>query len=102
MSTATVPEQETVTKRQPPYNVILHNDDDHSFEYVIGMLQQLFSYPQEKGHKLAHQVDDNGFAVILTTSKEHAEFKQEQVHAFGPDKTIVRCKGSITYSIEPT
>ena len=25
-------------KRQPPYHVILWNDDDHSYEYVITML----------------------------------------------------------------
>ena len=32
--------KEEKLKHQPPYNVILHNDDDHSFEYVIGMLLQ--------------------------------------------------------------
>src|SRR5262249_1919325 len=45
--------EEHKTKRQPPYNVILHNDDDHSFEYVIRMLQRLFGYPPEKGFLMA-------------------------------------------------
>ena len=35
------------TKKQPPYHVVLLNDDDHSFEYVIGMLQQLFGHPAD-------------------------------------------------------
>ena len=46
-------QEEQKTKRQPPYNVILHNDDDHSFDYVIAMLQQLFGYPPEKGYQMA-------------------------------------------------
>lgn len=101
MATATLPEEEVVTEMQPPYNVILHNDDDHSFPYVILMLQKLFGYTAEKGHKLAHEVDDKGLAVVKTCSKELAELKQEQVHSFGPDKTIPRCKGSMTCTIEP-
>ena len=73
------------TKRQPPYNVVLLDDDDHTYEYVIGMLQQLFGYPREKGYQMAREVDSTGRVIVLTTSKEHAELKQEQIHAFGPD-----------------
>src|SRR5271154_5834867 len=76
------------TKRQPPYNVVLLNDDDHSYEYVIIMLQQLFGHPPEKGFKMAKEVDTQGRVIVLTTSKEHAELKQEQIHAFGPDPRI--------------
>ena len=50
-------------KYQPPYHVILLNDDDHSYEYVITMLKDLFGHPVEKGFKLAKQVDESGRAV---------------------------------------
>jgi ATP-dependent Clp protease adaptor protein ClpS len=89
------------TKKLPPYNVILHNDDDHSYEYVIGMLQQLFGYPPEKGYQMAVTVDTTGRVVVATTSKERAELKRDQIHAFGPDIAIPRCKGSMSASIEP-
>src|SRR3984957_1892946 len=88
------------TKRQPPYNVVLLNDDDHSYEYVIIMLQQLFGYPQEKGYLMAKEVDTTGRVIVLTTTREHAELKQEQIHAFGPDPMIARCKGSMSAVIE--
>ena len=112
MSTITLPEEveaapereaktQKATKRQPPYNVVLLNDDDHSFEYVIGMLQQLFGYPREQGERLATKVHLDGRVIVKTTTKEHAEFKQDQIHAFGPDKTIPRCEGSMTAEIEP-
>lgn len=94
-------EQEQKTKRQPPYNVVLLNDDDHSYDYVIAMLQQLFGYPVEKGFQMAKEVDTTGRVIVLTTTKEHAELKQEQIHAFGPDPLIPRCQGSMSAVIEP-
>jgi ATP-dependent Clp protease adaptor protein ClpS len=103
--TLTVPDLEEKeaqkTKRQPPYNVILLNDDDHSYQYVITMLQQLFGYPPEKGFRMAETVDKTGLVIVATTSKERAELKRDQIHAFGPDPLIPRCKGSMSATIEP-
>src|SRR5947209_5952673 len=95
---ATLPEvrekEEQKTKRQPPYNVVLLDDDDHTYEYVIIMLQQLFGYPPEKGYQMAKEVDTTGRVIVLTTSKEHAELKRDQIHAFGADSFSSReCKG---------
>jgi ATP-dependent Clp protease adaptor protein ClpS len=89
------------TKRQPPYNVVLLNDDDHSYEYVIIMLQQIFGHPPEKGFQLAKEVDTSGRVIVLTTTMEHAELKRDQIHAFGPDPLIPRCQGSMSAVIEP-
>ena len=103
--TATLPEVEEQTdeklRYQPPYHVILLNDDDHSYAYVIIMLKELFGHTVEKGFKLADQVDKQGRAIVLTTTREHAELKQDQIHAYGPDPTIARCQGSMTAMIEP-
>ena len=93
--------REEKTKRQPPYNVILLNDDDHTYEYVIAMLQQLFGYPPEKGFQMAKEVDTTGRVIVLTTTMEHAELKRDQIHAFGPDPLLKRCKGSMSAMIEP-
>ena len=35
-------------KKQPPYNVVLLDDDDHTYEYVIQMLGKLFRPGLEK------------------------------------------------------
>lgn len=94
-------EEETVTRRQPPYHVILINDDDHTYDYVILMLQELFGHPVEKGFLLAQEVDKSGRAIVCTTSLERAELKQEQIHEYGPDPRIPRCKGSMTAELEP-
>ena len=88
-------------KRQPPYHVILWNDNDHTYAYVVVMLMQLFGYPAEKGYQLASEVDTQGRAVVLTTTKEHAELKRDQIHAYGKDGLIEKCKGSMWATIEP-
>jgi ATP-dependent Clp protease adaptor protein ClpS len=101
--TITLPEEQTDvrTKRQPPYHVILINDDDHTYQYVIHMLQKLFGHPPETGFKMAKEVDTKGRVIVDTTSLERAELKRDQIHAFGPDPLIPRCKGSMSAEIEP-
>jgi ATP-dependent Clp protease adaptor protein ClpS len=96
-----VPREDEEVRRQPPYHVILINDDDHTYDYVVRMLKELFGHPVERGFKMAEEVDRTGKAVVLTTSREHAELKQEQIHAYGPDPLLDRCQGSMTAVIEP-
>ncbi|MEQ8785434.1 MAG: ATP-dependent Clp protease adaptor ClpS [Pirellulaceae bacterium] len=88
-------------RRQPRYNVILWDDDDHTYDYVIHMMMSLFGHPLEQAYEIAVQVDTAGKAVCLTTTMEHAELKRDQIHAFGKDAHIGRCKGSMSASIEP-
>jgi ATP-dependent Clp protease adaptor protein ClpS len=85
----------------PRWNVILLDDDDHTYGYVIEMLQDLFAMPVEKAFLCACEVDRAGRVILLTTSKEHAELKQEQIHAYGPDPSIQRCKGGMSSVVEP-
>jgi len=94
-------QQDRKPKRQPRYHVILWDDNDHSYEYVIIMLRQLFGHSWDQGYKLAKQVDSRGRCICLTTTREHAELKRDQIHAFGRDFLIQRCKGSMTATIEP-
>ena len=102
-STKTRPAEEKKQKTEglSPYNVILLDDDEHSFEYVIYMLKKLFGHSLQKGYKMAVEVDTTGRVVVATTNLELAELKRDQIHAFGPDPLIPRCKGSMSAVIEP-
>lgn len=94
-------QQDKRPKRQPRYHVILWDDDEHTYDYVIRMMTQLFGHTPEKGMEIATSVDKTGRAVCLTTTREHAELKRDQIHAFGRDVLMVRSKGSMRSSIEP-
>jgi len=88
-------------KHQPPYHVILLNDDDHTYDYVIGMLRKLFGCTPERAFQLAFDVDHNNRVVLDTTTLERAELKRDQIHTFGRDWRIPRCQGSMSATIEP-
>ena len=101
LGTATLPELENRPKILPPFNVVLIDDDDHTYAYVIKMLRELFGHTPETAYQLAAEVDNNGCATVDTTSKERAEFKRDQIHAYGRDGLLDRCAGSMTAVIEP-
>lgn len=94
-------DEDTRRKLLPPFNVVLLDDDDHTYQYVIEMLRVLFGTPQEKAWQLANQVNGTGRAIVCTTSKERAELKRDQIHAYGPDPRLKQCAGSMSAVIEP-
>ncbi len=93
--------QKRQPKRLPAYHVILLDDDDHTYDYVIGMLRKLFGHTSEKAFQLASEVDQSGRVILDTTSLERAELKRDQIHSFGRDWRIRRCEGSMSGIIEP-
>lgn len=93
--------KEQKPRRQPRYQVVLWNDDDHTYAYVIVMMMELFGYPPEKGYQIAKEVDTQGRAVVCVTTKEHAELKRDQIHAYGKDALMDNCAGSMWATIEP-
>ena len=84
----------------PQYNVVLLDDNDHTYEYVIEMLSRLFGHSTETAYQMALTVDRTGRVVVDTTHKERAELKRDQIHNFGPDWRIPRCRGSMSALIE--
>jgi ATP-dependent Clp protease adaptor protein ClpS len=95
------PSKKRKPAQMPPFNVILLNDDDHTYEYVIEMLKVLFAYSDEKGYQLAKEVDSQGRVILLTTHRELAELKRDQIHAYGADQRVATCKGSMSSVVEP-
>lgn len=87
-------------RRQPRYNVLLWDSDDHTFEYVEKMLRELFGHETEQCKVIAKDVDSEGRAIVLTTTMEHAELKRDQIHAYGRDH-LEGSKGSMWSTIEP-
>jgi ATP-dependent Clp protease adaptor protein ClpS len=100
-SAVTTQKTKAVAKRQPRYQVILWDDDDHSYKYVVEMMQRLFRHGSVRGYEIAEAVDLEGRAICLTTTMEHAELKRDQIHSFGRDQEIAICAGSMTSTIEP-
>lgn len=85
----------------PRYNVILLDDNDHTYDYVIEMLCKIFRHSREQAFLMACEVDGAGRVIVATTTQERAELKRDQIHSFGADWRIPHCKGSMSARIEP-
>ena len=88
-------EADTERRRQPRYHVRLWDDNQHTFLYVIRMLRDLFGHNLDRAQQLAVLVDSSGSAICLTTTREHAELKREQILAYGRDKLVASSAGSM-------
>jgi ATP-dependent Clp protease adaptor protein ClpS len=97
--TTTVEEKEV--RAIPRYHVVLLDDDDHTYDYVIEMLMDIFGHTREAAYQMAFTVDADGRVVVDTTHKERAELKRDQILSYGADWRIPRCKGSMGAIIEP-
>jgi len=94
-------EEEEVSVHLPRYHIILLDDDAHTYEYVIEMLQKLFGHSMAKAFRMACEVDLRGRVIVDTATLERAELKRDQIHAYGPDWRISSCKGSMSALVEP-
>ena len=81
---------ETKPGKQPPYAVVLLNDDNHSFQYVIETLGKVFGYPLEKCYELTEHVHRRGRGVVWSGTRELAELKRDQIRSAGPDFYAVK------------
>ena len=88
-------------ERRPPYNVVIHNDEEHTFEYVIGLLLKLFKHALPKAEELTWRIHTTGRAIVFTTHKELAELKRDQVLGYGPDPRLKASKASLRCHVEP-
>ena len=89
---------EPQTRLAPRYHVVLLDDDDHTYDYVIEMLARLFGHSVSEAYRLACEVDATGRVIVLTTAQERAELKRDQVIAYGADWRIERI-GRGRYSV---
>lgn len=89
------------TQNPRRWHVVLLDDDDHTYEYVIEMLGRLFHYDEQTAYRMACEVDRTGRVIVLTTTLEQAELKRDQIHAYGPDTRLERSAGSMSARIEP-
>ena len=101
--TITSPRAETFEEvaKSPLYRVVLLDDDDHTYDYVIEMLQKIFIFTLDQAYRHAEEVDRAGRTVLITCELPQAEFARDQIHAYGADWRMERSRGSMSAVIEP-
>ena len=96
-----VVKREEREQQVPLFNVVLLDDDEHSYDYVVEMLQKLFALSETDAWNHAVEVDTTGRTIVMTCELAQAEFGRDQIHAFGADRRMPQSKGSMSAVIEP-
>ncbi|MCY4639892.1 MAG: ATP-dependent Clp protease adaptor ClpS [Chloroflexi bacterium] len=85
----------------PPYHLLLLDDDQHSYAYVVEMLGAVLGYGPEKAYVLARIVDTEGRVIIETGPHDRVTEHQRQIHSYGADPRIATSLGSMSAVVEP-
>ena len=93
------PKKKSKPRQAPLYNLILWNDDFHSFEYVIETLIEVLRLSEQEATDFAIRAHNEGKTVILTAHFEKVEFIKEQIETQPPDP-YVSIDSPLTTSIE--
>ena len=94
-------EERQQDREAPLYHVVLLDDDEHTYEYVVEMLSKLFALSASDAFNHAVEVDTTGRTVVITCELEQAEFGRDQIHAYGADWRMPQSKGSMSAMVEP-
>src|SRR5260221_13887120 len=94
-------DEATEPRLLPPYNLILENDDFHSFEFVVMVLCKALGYTFERSAQYTLEAHETGQAIVWTGSKEVAELKLEQVTTFHEERADGPKFGPLSCRIEP-
>ncbi|HPM79055.1 MAG TPA: ATP-dependent Clp protease adaptor ClpS [Candidatus Anammoximicrobium sp.] len=95
-------EEKEAPRRQPPYAVVLHNDDLNGFDFVMAVLHKVFHYERLKAYRLTLEAHESGRSVVWSGALEVAELKADQIRSCGSDPRMsARGALPLRVTIEP-
>lgn len=90
-STETAPREKTRREMttEPPYKVVLHNDDYNPMEHVVeALIKVIPRMAEQRAISIMIEAHTNGKAVVTKCHKELAELYQEGLKAEGLKATV--------------
>ena len=91
----------TSTKKEKLYHVIILNDEEHTIDYVVEMLQAVVRLSAAAALACTMEADSSGSSIVYTCGLEEAENKRDLIHAYGPDWRMPNSRGSVAALVEP-
>ena len=84
------------TEREPPYRVIVHNDEVTPMDFVTHILVTIFFVPQENALTIMYTAHLNGSAYVQTLPRSEAARRINKAHF------AARMAGyPLTFTMEP-
>ena len=77
---STLAEEKIETKEPALYKVLLHNDDYTTMEFVVSILEHIFSKTKQEATRIMLNVHNDGVGVAGVYTREICETKIAIVH----------------------
>lgn len=71
-----------------PYVLMLHNDNDNSFDWVITCLMKVCGHEYEQANQCAHMVHFRGKCDVKYGDKETIQSMKDKLQGFGLSVTM--------------
>jgi ATP-dependent Clp protease adaptor protein ClpS len=84
------------TELEPPYRILIHNDDVTPFDFVIAVLRSVFYLSGRDALAVTTRAHLTGLAYVMTLPYEEAKYRVGKAHG------LARAAGyPLTFSLEP-
>lgn len=91
-------QEKTLLLRQS--KVVLFDDDEHTYDYVVEMLVHCCSLSRESAFRCAVEVDLCGRTTVFYGTGEECRKRRDRIHAFGADPRLPRSRGSMKAEVQ--
>jgi ATP-dependent Clp protease adaptor protein ClpS len=91
---------ETQTRAERGCKVVLHNDEEHTYDYVVEMLVHACKLTRDKAFRCAVEVDLTGRTIVFFGSRPACSAVVAKVHAYGPDHRLPQSMSSMRAEVE--
>lgn len=81
---------------EPPYRVLVHNDDVTPMDFVTMILQLVFELNLERAESVMLTAHNTGVAYVASYPREDAERRVNQAHTLARRESY-----PLTFSLEP-
>lgn len=93
-------ETETESRAERSCKVILFNDEEHTYDYVVEMLSHACGLTREKAFRCAVEVDLTGRTIVFYGSRSACAGVVSKVRAYGPDHRLPQSMSSMNAELQ--
>ena len=86
--TAQKQHNDTSSITEPVFQVVLHNDETHTVDYVVVCLQSVFAHNVELAAKIMIEAHQKGRAIAEVEAETSAMDHRDQLRAYGLVATV--------------
>lgn len=93
-------ETETQARTSRACKVVLFNDEEHTYDYVVEMLGHACGLPREKAFRCAVEVDLTGRTTVHFGTRAACAAVVAKIRAYGPDHRLPQSMTSMQAEIQ--